>query len=497
VLGFGVAQVIGVETWSQQTRYLVGLAIAALWIGTAAVCLAAAQRMIKSKRKWIPWGVCGGILLSSGVAWVLLTMFANSWSFIAAPVQELETIGGVIACLGIALVASVRARTAGHRTMAKLIGIVLMSYVSIAVVGVLVRINGWLPQQAESTVRSICLKIALAAITLALVLFCSLTYFRVRDRLSLNFSLKMIQYCAESARSTAGEIVRLHAVYQQYLGTALALNRVLQMPFGGRPPAEFELPAEPTPFPAYKVSLHYFLLEGKARMGALARIRRLVAERGWMLRQYRKAAEAFVPEFAFQTGRDPDEIDGLRPEIDQTVGKVTPDHTVPGNGPRWRFAEILNEGGFDADLERAGVEASLDDALTKYLTPNADPTDEASLHLGILEHGLELVSGERPPLNAEVFTHMELPTARDHRATFETTVWWPTVLTAPVGLPIGTEIRAAAVDRSDPSRLVIEFVRSDWSVRFPLSVVPLGAGSGLDGLDEPLKAMPRAETRLM
>jgi hypothetical protein len=497
VLGFGAARTIGIDTWSQQTRYLVGLAIAAVWIGAAAICLAAAQRMIKSRGKWIPWGVCGGILLSSGIAWVLFTMFASSWTFIAAPVQELAIIGSVIACLVIALITAVQARTAGHRTTAKLIGILLMSYVSIALIGVLVRINGWLPQQAESTVRSICLKIALSGVALAFVLFGSLTYFRVRDRLSLNYSLKMIQYSAESARFTAGEIVRLHAIYQQYLGTALALNRVLQMPFGGRPPEDFEPPSEPTPFPAYKVSLHYFLLEGKARMGALARIRRLVAERGWILRQYRKAAEAFVPEFAFQTGRDPDEIDSLRPEIDQTVGKVTPDHTIPASGPRWRFAEILNEGGFDADLERAGVEASLDDALTKYLTPNADSNDEASLHLGILEHGLELVSGERPVLAPEVFRHMELPTAGDRRAQFETTVWWPTVLTSPDGLGDGTKVRAAAVDRSDPSRLVIEFVRSDWSLRFPLSSVPLGAGFKTDASKESTEYASSADNGLM
>jgi|GEM_PF-2151922 len=497
VLGFGVVQIIGVDTWSQRTRYMVGLAIAALWLGLAAVCLAAAQRMIKSKGKWVPWEICGGILLGSGVAWVLFTMFASSWAFIAAPVQELGIIAGVIACLVVALVAAVSARAPGHRTTAKLIGILLMSYVAITLIGILVRLNGWLPQQAESTVRSICLKIALSAVVLALLLFSSLTYFRVRDRLSWNLSLKMIGHSAESARSTAGEIVRMHAIYQQYLGTALALNRVLQMPFGGRPPEDFEPPAEPAPFPAYKVSLHYFRLEGKSRMGALARIRRLVAERGWMLRQYRKAAEAFVPEFAFQTGRDPDEIDSLRPEIDQTVGKVTPDHTVPGSGPRWRFAEILNEGGFDADLERAGVEASLDDALTKYLTPNADPNDEESLHLGILEHGLELVSGERPPLNAEVFTHMDLPTARDDRAKFATTVWWPTVLTVPEGLSVGTEIRAAAVDRSDPSRLVIEFVRSDWSVRFPLSRIPLGAGSSPDIGNGSEGVMSRADSGLM
>lgn len=484
MIGFRGAQVLGVETWSQRTRYLVGLGIAVVYLAAAAVCLAAAQRMIMSRRKWIPWGVCGGVLLGTGVVWGILTYFAGSWTFLSSPVQELQMIGGVIACLVIALVSAIRARDAGHRTTGKLIGILLMSYVAIAVIGTLVRLDGWLLEQAESTVRDVCVRLALVSVVLALMLFGSLTYFRVRDRLSLNLSLRLIGYSAESARETAGEIVRLHAIYQQYLGTALAMNRILQMPFGGRNPEEFVAPVEEHVFPAYKVSLHYFQLEGKARMGALARIRRLVAERGWMLRQYRRAAEAFLPEFAFQTGRDPDEIESLRPETDQTVGKITPDHTIPGNGPRWRFAEILNAGGFDEDLERAGIEASLDDALTKYLTPNSGSDGDTAPHLGILEHGLELVSGERPPLIPEVFALMELPTARDDRAVFDSTVWWPTVLNRPSELQPRTEILPAMVDRSDPSRLVIEFVRSDWSTRFALSRIPLGAGVAAAKRDE-------------
>jgi hypothetical protein len=207
-----------------------------------------------------------------------------------------------------------------------------------------------------------------------------------------------------------------------------------------------------------------------------------------MYRQYSEGAKAFVPEFAFQTGRDPDEIEGIRPESDQTVGKVTPNHMLPGTGPRWRFAEILYEGGFDSDLERAGVNAALSDALTKYLTPSTDTDDDEGVHLGVLEHGRELVGGNRPPLAPEVFAHLDLLTAGDVRAEFDSTVWWPVELELPQALQERTAIRRTSVDRSDPTRLVIEFIRSDWSMQFPLSRIPLGVGRSPIVLDDRIDA---------
>jgi len=476
ILGFGVAEAVGIDTWSEGTRYFIGLVIAILWLGAAALCLLSAQRMIKSKSKWIPWIACGGILGASGLVWAVLSLFMGWWTLASTPIQELGIILGVIACLAISTVFAFIARNRGHRTMAKLIGILLMSYVSIALIGTLVRLNGWFLAFGSSTIRSVCLKITIMSLAVSLGLFVAIVFFRVRERLALYSALDRIKHSADSARLVAADIVRLHAIYQQFLGTALALNRVLQLPFGARPANEYEGPGHQERFGAYKVSLHYFELEGKARKGALARIRRLVAERGWMFRQYMEGAKAFVPEFAFQTGRDPDEIEGISPESDQTVGRVTPNHMIPGSGPRWRFAEILYEGGFDNDLERAGVNAALSDALTKYLTPSTDTDDDEGIHLGVLEHGRELVSGDRPPLASEVFAHLDLLTAGDVRAVLDSTVWWPVELEEPEQLQERTTIRSTSVDRSDPTRLVIEFIRSDWSMQFPLSRIPLGTG---------------------
>ena len=486
ILGFGLAEVVGIDTWSEGTRYLVGLLIAIVWLGAGALCLWSAQRLLDKELKvkwfpsvalrWLPWILCGVIMATSGIVWAFLTLFMGWWLIASAPLQELGIIFGVIACLVVAIVFAFMARNKGRRTMAKLIGILLMSYVPIALIGTLVRFEGWFLSFGSSTIRNVCLKITIVSLLIALALFVVILFFRVRERLALYSALDRIAYSAGSARHVASEIVRLHAVYQQFLGTAVALHRVLQLPFGARPANDYAGPGHQDRFGAYKVSLHHFELEGKARKGALARIRRLVAERGWMYRQYLEGAKAFVPEFAFQTGRDPDEIEGIRPESDQTVGRITPNHMIPGSGPRWRFAEILLEGGFDADLERAGVNAALSDALTKYLTPSTDTDEDEGIHLGVLEHGRELVSGDRPPLAPEVFSRMELLTAADSRAQLDSTVWWPTELELPVELQERTTIRRTSVDRSDPSRLVIEFVRSDWSMQFPLSRTPLGVG---------------------
>jgi hypothetical protein len=296
---------------------------------------------------------------------------------------------------------------------------------------------------------------------------------RIRQRFEFFDALRLIRDHAEAARLTTLEIMRLRVVHQQYTGTALALDRIIHLPFGSHETERFVPPIGEDPFQALKVSLHYFELEGKALTGAIARIRNLVASPGWINRQYAVAARAFLPEFAAQTGRDPDEISDLRPEMDGTIELSTDDNLGQGEGPRWNFARMLFDGVFDGELAQAGIDVVMTDALTKFLTPTS-VDGGVDTQSGIADHGMELLAGQRPMLTAEVLQN-DLFVAGDERGRFEATVWWPTVLGVPDELPPLTTLRPSRVNQADRRQLVIEFARSDWSGAFPLSELKINS----------------------
>jgi hypothetical protein len=123
--------------------------------------------MIETKSRWIPWIACGGILATSGIAWAVLSLLMGDWTLASAPIQLLGIILGVIVCLVVATVFAFLARNRGHRTMAKLIGILLMSYVPIALIGTLVRFEGWFLSFGSSTIRGVCLKVMFVSLVIA------------------------------------------------------------------------------------------------------------------------------------------------------------------------------------------------------------------------------------------------------------------------------------------------------------------------------------------
>jgi len=475
-IGFGLPKMVGMDGWSERDRYIIGLLIAIVWLAGASACLAAAQRVKKGWARPIPWIICGGILGAAAFLWWRFDSFISTpLDFLRAPVKELIIIGAVFGCLVIGLVFAAIARNVGLRAMARLIGILLVTYLAIAVTEILVRPGGWYSLQSETAVRNQCLKYAVICGLVAIVMFVILCFYRVRQRLAYFDALRRIGLLAESARATTHEIVRLRVVLQQYLGTALAIDRVAHYPFGMQEVEVFTPPSGEDPFQALKVSLHYFELEGKALTGAIAKIRNLVASPGWINRQYTIAARAFIPEFAFLTGQDPDQILQMRPEMDTTIELTSKETSEPGVGPRWSFTRMLYNGDFDTELAQAGIELVMTDALTKFLTPISGQSS-AGAKSGISEHGNELLAGQRPQLTSEIL-RSGLFMADDSQSLYDSTVWWPTVLTEPTGLPPRTTLRASRVNQADRRQLVLEFTRSDWSKQFALSDLKISDGS--------------------
>lgn len=401
------------------------------------------------------------------------------------PPQELAIVAGVVLALIVALIIMVLQprEQSGHAR--RLTGTTLIVYCSVAVIGLLVRRGGWLESRAQAVVRDRCTTIAIVAAILIIAFFVRLVIIRVQERLQMVNAIKRLRWNSASARSIGEEIVRLRAVVSQLVGTVVAVNRILWLPFGQRPDLpEVDL-AELERLQALKLQLVAFEPSDRDHVGIRARIRRVVAQRGWLFAQYDRAARAFLPELAFLDGLADADVGERRPEHDPSLVDTTTSEFHPGQGPRWRFAELLYDGAFDHDLAEAGFEALFAKGLDLYL---GSPGSED----GVLERGRALVAGQPPRLQPEVLARVGILTGDDDRATYSTTLWWPAQLAEPAH-DEAWDLRRSSVDHRDQTRMVVQFVRTDWSRPIPRGRLPIhdsGAGSknGPDPGPEPAPA---------
>jgi hypothetical protein len=469
-----VAPALGSDSWDDSSRTTLGIIVAVICLLPAGFALVAGTRGGSTVSRQLPWWAAGFVLvgtISAGAGSTKLD-FAGEEA-LSVPIKELLMTGGVCAAILVALVATASQGTNRGRAATRLLGLIGLIYVSIMSIALIGKPEGWQSLHDPATVRADFLRVSGWVAAAMLVGLLVITMVRVRERLALANELARFHWVVAAARASASEVVRLRALRRQYLGTAAALARLTWYPFGQAQPGASDPSADLAEFPALKLRILPYQLSERGRMGTLARIRQIVAEPGWIHRQYATAADAFIPELAFRTGRDPDEVAGLRPETDPSIEAADTEQVQTNPGPRWRFAELLYDGRFDLDLSTVGVERILSDALDRYLEPVADTTWTGSNQPSMSEFGAELLSGERPTLPASFFHRIGLLTANDQRARFRSAVWWPRAIESPASLPASTVQHHGSIDATNPTQLVVQFIRSDWSDEFPLSLTPL------------------------
>jgi hypothetical protein len=351
---------------------------------------------------------------------------------------------------------------------------VLLGYLALSIVGGVVRGDGWYADLADSTRQRWFVATALTLVVWMVVVLVAIAAARVRERLSIAQAGARLRWNDDATRRTAEEIRRLRVALRQFHGTAVAIDRLVWWPFGrptGLAPAtdRRDLPT----IPALKLQVLEHAPTDRGRRAIVARIRRDVAAPGWLLRQYRRAVEAFTAQYSLEggaTGQVP------RPETDATVETPTPDPVATGTGPRWLFAAALYRGDLDAELRTAGSRAALGGVLEPYFQ-RADPSvGQAPSEVSRFTRGI--AAGQPPAVPARMFERMSLPVSGDERARYVTDLWWPSDAMPPpeVADQKRTHLHDIPTVHDGPLGLVVPVVRADLSPTFPLHRLPFAAG---------------------
>ena len=212
----------------------------------------------------------------------------------------------VIAVLVEVIVFCFAQKTPRGRAATRVAGAVLITYLTIVAIGSVVRHSGWYAAIDRGGLWSFTLRVVAILVALAACTILVIAALRVRERLMIATTAARLRWSAQAARDISGELSRLQGALDQYHNTAVAIDRLVWWPFGQPEPVALSDAPEPEiTTHARKMQLFPYSFSERGRKAVLARIRSKIAENGWVQRQYGTAVEAFRPDFAEQTGRDP------------------------------------------------------------------------------------------------------------------------------------------------------------------------------------------------
>ena len=327
---------------------------------------------------------------------------------------------------------------------------------------------------------------------LVLASFAVVSILHYRDTLDLARRRDEVQELASWHFAAHREAERLASVVPHWLGTALALHRIIRVPYGaldepsaegnrrfvgdgagglwkdssGESGSEGTLSAQPDRMHRSALMKSVFcVLEATDR--GHETFRRLLqadlARPGWLYTQYRRAAEAYraslgTPGLGGLSGRGwPNACAYPYPADEDVLTTV--------NGDRWPFVQRLYRGDFDPVL-RERVDAfvlgdgldELFDEIESFRVSFGTHPDEAPLDL-IAEIALD-ADPEIPP---SMLGDLSLNISRDERQ-MQSCLWWPQRLAVPPGsapharsrsLRLGDSVihQAVRVDLSEPIHL--------------------------------------------
>lgn len=468
----GAAEVVGADRWSPQVRTVLGLSLAAIAVVVGGGAIVAAFREHAEQRRHLQ-ALLGLLLLTAVIAFGLgadvrlsTDVFGKMYG------RELVLFITVLTALVLVARAAARLQSASGDAAARVVGTVALGYLSLSVVGGVVRPGGWY----ERTDASTRLRWGLTTMSLlGLAMVCLLAWIlqrRLQERLRLRDEAERLRWETAVAVHASRSASALRAAHAQMLGTAVALARLLRKPFGDVPSQEDLRPPEPNLLcSANKVQIQRFDLDQRAFETLVARIRHQLARHGWLQQQYEAAVEAFRGEMASLYGTDPEEISRARPEDDPSSAPLDGSGRLPP-GMRWDFVRVLFDGRLDAALGAALERLATDELLSGYIDRPGGRIDGSPS--SIREFAAPLALASPPRLSAELFERQDLPTGDDPRAKLQPTLWWPKdAVEAPADLDI--ELMPTRVHDTGERGMVLTFVRTDWSVPMALSQLPVAA----------------------
>jgi hypothetical protein len=356
---------------------------------------------------------------------------------------------------------------------ARAVGTTTIVYLALMAVNGIARDVGWYGELSRSERMTRALGALVVCMIGMTVLLGVIACLRVKERMRLGSAARRAQWAESVVAASTRQAAQLVGAHHQFLGSAAALARLVWSPFGehddagAQPVVNLEALS-----PARSMRIVKFDLSERARQAVLSRIRHDLAQPGWLQQQYERAVSFFRGHLAFESGRDVADLAHVRPEHDPSTELPTEEPEAP-EGTRWSFARRLSDGSLDLELRRATADDIGGDIFNKYFEI-ADPTAPADSHLDTVRTSARsLAEGQAPLLPASTFHRLSLPIADDPRARFRTDIWWPSIVPAPEDVAVHSHMHDAHAVGVAPAGVVVPFVRSDWSMPFAASVLPL------------------------
>ncbi|MCY4068985.1 MAG: hypothetical protein OXE79_07770 [Acidimicrobiaceae bacterium] len=275
---------------------------------------------------------------------------------------------------------------------------------------------------------------------------------------------------------------RLGSVLPHWLGTALALHRIIRMPYGapdapsgsgaasGSTGAALKLAAAGGDDAALRSVLMKFVccdlqLTDRGQENFNRLVQENLARPGWLHAQYRHAAEAYraslqSPQTATLGSRSwPDACAYPYPDNEDLIRTA--------DGDRWPFVQRLYAGDYDPILREsldafvfgAGLDKLFDEVESCWVVAGTHSNETAAAVFADMAEGLD---SEVPPSILD-------PVARDlpDSLAMRSFLWWPQRLESPSGVEPGSFSRSLHMD----GFVMHQAVRVDLSDPIPLSAL--------------------------
>jgi len=340
----------------------------------------------------------------------------------------------------------------------KALRILLGTYLYIGAIVVLSR-DGAVPQNFSVSARhKLLVFIAIVAITAIVASLIVVSYIRVTRRNQFDRWLIQLKWNVECAVWAARES-RLHSYrVMQWLGTAVALERMIWKPLGNLPEDE-EVPLELvansglSKFQVSDMSLgeagHDFFVQ---------RIRNTFTTPGWLYGQYEKAVFEFALVYGVENGLNENEQNRSRPETCSYPEAFNSIVENEATSYRWQFTQALFDGSLDSALQVSTAFENIGDTYQLIFdTPNyyrLGGLASAGESVTSFLHGLEPVGPQALPAGISTLAPMQLAGA----GTMHSDTWWP----ASVSRKLKNEVKPIT-SFSDMENALLVAVRVDYS----------------------------------
>jgi hypothetical protein len=345
-------------------------------------------------------------------------------------------------------------RYVGRKALRFLLG----TYLYIGAIVVLSR-DGAVPQNFSVSARhKLLVFIAIVAITAIVASLIVVSYIRVTRRNQFDRWLIQLKWNVECAVWAARES-RLHSYrVMQWLGTAVALERMIWKPLGNLPEDE-EVPLELVANSGLsKFQVSDMSLGEAGRDFFVQRIRNTFTSPGWLYGQYEKAVFEFARVYGVENGLNGNDQNRSRPETCSYPEAFNSIVENEATSYRWQFTQALFDGSLDSALQVSTAFENIGDTYQLIFdTPNyyrLGGIASAGESVTSFLHGLEPVGPQALPAGISTLAPMQLAGT----GTMHSDTWWP----ASVSRKVKNEVKPIT-SFSDMENALLVAVRVDYS----------------------------------